>query len=170
MDLGYDDGTTPTLGFVRLRLALAAAGGPVGAHVRVMVTGNDLREKDFAADLKAVQSRFDTTTYDLAYPAGSRIAPYRIKEMLPYLWHFYHEVGPRFVNQHGKPALMVEIPPGTTVYFNGAGQYILVDGGAVVWSSVAYAEAKLEPRHPGEPAKKASDPQGSVTIKYADDP
>jgi hypothetical protein len=44
IDIGYDNGERPTLGFARLLLTLSAAGGPIGAHVKIYVTGVDLRE------------------------------------------------------------------------------------------------------------------------------
>jgi hypothetical protein len=51
LPMGYDDGSTPTLALVRIRLDLGSLTGPVSAHVKVHVTCNDLHERQFAVGI-----------------------------------------------------------------------------------------------------------------------
>jgi hypothetical protein len=52
LPIGYDDGTTPSLAFVRLLITAAATGGPNRAHLKVTVTGNNTHEHTFSATVE----------------------------------------------------------------------------------------------------------------------
>jgi hypothetical protein len=161
MDIGYDDGTTPTLGLVRLELELAAAAGPIGAHVRIHVTANDFQERDFTAALHEADRSYPYQLYDICYPAGSRIASWRIKELVGY-WLYRNELQ---VDLLGTVAI---VPARQMVCFNAVGDYILVVDGKVVWSSRAYWNAVQLPTTKAPP-KYPNDPQGGWTLEGAGD-
>jgi len=157
MDLGYDDGKAPSLGFIRLELMLEAAGGPVGAHVRIHATANDLSRRDFSASVNEADRSYPYTRYSLCYPAGSRIQMWRIRELVGY-WRYRNEL------EVDLPKAAAIVPRNQMVCFNAVGDYILVVNGQVVWSSRAYWNAVLEGTEHAPP-KAPNDPQGGWTLQ-----
>jgi hypothetical protein len=84
MSFGYDDGTYPSFGLVRLAIVLTAAVGPVRARVRVIVTGNNLNEQAFsriAANGLSAQAGA-ARSYVIQYGPGQKIAASAISELV----------------------------------------------------------------------------------------
>ena len=156
MDLGYDDGTLPSLGLIRLELALEAVVGPVGAHVRIHATANDVGADDFSAAVHAADNAYPYRLYSQCYPAGSRLEMSRISELIGY-WRYRNEL------QIDWTTLTAIVPKHQMVCFNAAGDYILVVGDRVVWSSRAYWGSVLGGTTHAPP-KTPNDPQGGWTV------
>ncbi|MCC6554700.1 MAG: hypothetical protein IT372_17135 [Polyangiaceae bacterium] len=156
MDLGYDDGRIPSLGLVRLELTLDAVAGPVSAHVRIHATANDVGADEFSAAVHAADNAYPYQQYSQRYPAGSRIEMSRIRELIGY-WHYRNEL------QIDWTSLAAIVPKDQMVCFNAVGDYILVVGDRVVWSSRAYWGSVLEGTTHAPP-KTPNDPQGGWTL------
>jgi len=87
MSFGFDGGTYPSLGFVRLVLTLTGAVGPVRARVRITVTGNNLNEQAFAqTTAKAIKAQAaEAKSYVLEYRAGQSVATATISELVHFI-------------------------------------------------------------------------------------
>ncbi|XXY54664.1 hypothetical protein WME91_26380 [Sorangium sp. So ce269] len=164
LDIGFDDGVAPSMGVVRLELTLQAASGPVRARVKVNVTANNLRERDFSAAVKKAQepgSGLDR--YDRCYPSGSRIHPAKVRDLIGY-WYYTNKYVLDF------QSMSVVVPRDQMVCFNAYDDYILVDRGKVVWSSRAYEQQRYANEQWG-PKVKAEDPKPkTATIVYEETP
>jgi hypothetical protein len=157
LEIGSDDGTQPSLGMVRLELRLKATAGPVKAHVRVHVTANDVNQKAFAAELDEAERGYPYSSYNVCYPAGSKLAISRIRLLLGY-WQYKNQL------QLDPSTLAAIVPKNQMVCFNAVGDYILVENGLVIWSSRAYWHAVYEGMSKG-PGKSAEDPDIDVTLE-----
>ncbi|WP_437621679.1 hypothetical protein [Sorangium sp. So ce1151] len=123
LDIGFDDGAAPSMGVVRLELTLQAASGPVRARVKVNVTANNLRERDFSAAVKKAQEPgAGIDRYDRCYPSGSRIYPAKVKHLIGY-WYYTNKYVLDF------QSMSVVVPRDQMVCFNAYDDYILVDRG-----------------------------------------
>jgi hypothetical protein len=160
LDIGYDLGLIPSMGIVRLELTLQANGGPVCARVRVHVTANNLREREFAASvMQTEQQAASIHAYSRCYPSGSRISKGAVRDLIGY-WEYTNKL-----RIGGNSSVIV--PPDQMVCFNAYGDYILVERGKVVWSSRAYERSLLEGQDWG-PKLTAEDPKMNMTIEYED--
>ncbi|KYG09321.1 hypothetical protein BE21_18475 [Sorangium cellulosum] len=150
LDIGYDLGLIPSMAIVRLELTLQANGGPVSARVRVHVTANNVREREFsAAVMKTQQQAPSFNAYSRCYPSGSRISESAVKYLIEY-W--------RHTNKLRYNHYAVVVPPDQMVCFNAYGDYILVERGKPVWSSRVYEEQLPGAQHWG-PKRTAEDPK-----------
>jgi hypothetical protein len=160
MSFGFDDGSVPSLGFVRLVLVLTAAVGPVRAHVRIMVTGNNQNEQSFSRTVvKAMSTQtIDSKKYVLQYGPGQKIATAAISELV----HFINDLpvvsDADLILQKSSDAAMarafllwrpilfmknaglfnrasVAVPDGFIIAFLGNGHYALITGGVALWES-----------------------------------
>ena len=164
LDIGYDDGTKPSLGLVRLELTLRAVTGPLRARVRVNVTANNLNEHQFSLSVRGA-GETPADVYDRCYPGGSRISTAKIKDLITY-WKYFNQ----FALDMNLGAAIV--PRDQRVCFNTYGEYILIDHGQVVFSSRGVVEYYIEEarRHRGQvPPRRAEDPQPQVKLEYVDD-
>jgi hypothetical protein len=87
MSFGYDRGAYPSLGFVRLVVTLIGMLGPVRAHVRITVMGNNQNEQAFT---KMVWKAMDTQAgisknYVLVYGPGQKVARSMISELIQFV-------------------------------------------------------------------------------------
>jgi hypothetical protein len=75
--LGFDDGTTPSLRFVRFEITLTVVGsGPVSASVRIDATLNDVREGDFAYSMRRkIEKEEEAWATTTCYPGGTPVDP-----------------------------------------------------------------------------------------------
>jgi hypothetical protein len=164
LDIGYDDGARPSLGFVRMELTLRAVTGPVRARIRLHVTANNLREQEFSLSMKNA-GRHPMDVYDRCYPGGSRISMAKIRDLITY-WRYFNQLQLDF----NLGAAIV--PRNQMVCFNAYSDYLLVERGAVVFSSrgvVEYYIDQARRRQGQSPPRTAGDPPPDVTLKY-DDP
>ncbi|HTN89035.1 MAG TPA: hypothetical protein VL242_35400 [Sorangium sp.] len=162
LDIGYDLGLIPSMGIVRLELTLQANGGPVRARVRVNVTANNVREREFSAAVMQTQQQGPSiNAYSRCYPSGSRIATEAVKELIGY-WEYTNNL-----RTDGSSAI---VPPDQMVCFNAYDDYILVERGKAVWSSHAYEQQRYANEQWG-PKVKAEDPKAeTATIVYEETP
>ncbi|WP_437576464.1 hypothetical protein [Sorangium sp. So ce887] len=159
LDIGYNLGLIPSMGIVRLELTLQANGGPVGARVRVHVTANNLREREFAASVMQTEQQAPSIhAYSRCYPSGSRISVEAVRDLVGY-WEY--------TNKRRSDGYSAIVPPDQMVCFNAYGDYILVERGKVVWSSRAYEQQLPGAQHWG-PKRTAEDPKPNWTIEYDD--
>jgi hypothetical protein len=162
LDIGHDDGTRPSLGHIRLELTLSAVAGPVRARVRVHVTANNVREKEFALAVKDARGPTHNV-YDRCYPAGSRVSMASIKVIVQY-WRYYGQLR---VDLERWAAI---VPRDQMVCFNAFGESILVDRGKVVVSSRGVIDYYIDQAgRGGGPPRRAEDPKPEVTLGYGDD-
>lgn len=87
MSFGYDGGAFPSLGLIRLAIVLTAEVGPIRAHVRITVTGNNMNEQAFTRTvLKSMSTQADASKrYVLEYGPGQRVASSAIKELIRFI-------------------------------------------------------------------------------------
>jgi len=100
--MGYDDGTSPSLAFVRLLVTLQdqKGGGVVGAHVNVRVTCNDVREITFARQLarefkkehKDLPKEYWKTIEQRVRECKNELTPHQLKEKPTVCGHKVHHV------------------------------------------------------------------------------
>ena len=87
MSFGYDRGAYPSLGLVRLVVILTGAVGPVRAHVRITVMGNNQNEQAFT---RMMSKTMDAQTaaskkYVLIYGPGQKVATSAILELVQFV-------------------------------------------------------------------------------------
>ncbi|WP_437905086.1 hypothetical protein WME95_43065 [Sorangium sp. So ce327] len=159
LNIGYDRGLIPSMGIVRLELTLQANGGPVRARVRVHVTANNLREREFSAMVDNAQRQVPgADVYDRCYPGGSSISRSKVWDLMGY-WAYAYNHRPELLSQS------VIVPRDQMVCFNAYNDYILVDRGKVVWSSRLYKQQTTAPHY--GPPRPDGDPQPkTATIEY----
>ncbi|MFO0759488.1 MAG: hypothetical protein U0359_23555 [Byssovorax sp.] len=87
MSFGYDRGAYPSLGLVRLVIVLTAAVGPVRAHVRITVMGNNQNEQAFTrmVDRAMVAQTAASKKYVLVYGPGQKVAASAILELIRFV-------------------------------------------------------------------------------------
>jgi hypothetical protein len=159
LNIGYDRGLAPSMGIVRLELTLQANAGPVRARVRVHVTANNMREREFSAMVDNAQRQGPgVDVYDRCYPGGSSISRSKVWDLMGY-WAYAYNYRPELLSQS------VIVPRDHMVCFNAYNDYILVDRGKVVWSSRLYKQQTTAPHH--GPPRTAEDPKPkTATIEY----
>lgn len=170
MSFGFDGGTAPSLGFVRLAITLTAAAGPVRAHVKITASGNNQNEQAFSRTMtKAMHSQaIASVKYVLQYGAGQKIATSAIAELVKFIndlptvsiEQLLHQSSSNVVEarafQLWRPILIwkngggflgatVTVPPGFTIAFLGTGHYVLIEGNIGIWES-RNPSAELFPR------------------------
>jgi len=94
MAFGFDAGAAPSLAFVRLQVVLTGSVGPVRAHVRITVTGNNYNEQAFARTAQQLMKdqTAASTKYILIYGSGQKIQASTIEELVSFIRGF-PEVG-----------------------------------------------------------------------------
>lgn len=125
--LAIDDGSSASLGLVRLAVSLSSASGPMFATVKITVTGNNSREHEFAEQVAQFQSAHDISEYYyLCYPSGHTLSAHDFTPpQQAYLYaHRYIVLG----QQNFK------FPSGVTCCFRPDGAFILVKDGNVILS------------------------------------
>jgi hypothetical protein len=160
MSFGFDGGSAPSLGFVRLVLVLTAAVGPVRAHVRITVTGNNQNEQAFSRTVaKAMSAQaMASKKYVLQYGPGQKIATSAISELIQFINDFPTVSDADLILQRPSdgaqakalhlwmPILILKnagqfsrssviVPNDFIIAFLGNGHYVLVTGGVALWES-----------------------------------
>ncbi len=177
MSFGFDGGSSPSLGLVRLVIVLTATGGPVRAHVRITATGNNQNEQAFSRTVAAAMSAQarSSRTYVLQYGPGQKIATSAISELV----RFVHDLPTvtaaqliaqktgtvaevkalilwepilRLKNAGGFSGSSVTVPNGFIIAFLSTGHYVLVNGNFALWES-KHPSQELFPRRDFTPAK-----------------
>lgn len=127
--LAIDDGSSPSLGLVRLAVTLSSAAGPIFATVKITVTGNNSREHEFAEKVAKFRSAHDISEYYyLCYPSGHAFSPH---DFTPAQQAYLFAKG--YIAQWGKPSF--KFPSGVTCCFRPDGAFILVKDGVVILSA-----------------------------------
>lgn len=158
--LAIDDGSTPSLGLVRLSITLSAFSGPVRARVRITVTGNDLREKEFARQAEHFKDSYNFSDYYyLCYTSDQYLtsADFNIGQLQAAI-------------QEGAIPLDILFQPtqmwkGVTCCFRENRDFILVKNGVVIYASDPPVTSGAYPAsdHPGyEPPKSPEGPPVEV--------
>jgi hypothetical protein len=160
MSFGYDGGASPSLGLVRLVLVLTAAAGPVRAHVKITVTGNNLNEQAFTRVMATGMNAQTAASkkYVLMYGSGQKIATSAIAELVQFINNFptlsdaqlhvaqagnlaearaFQMWQPLLIlkNAGGFNGPTVTVPEGFMIAFLGTGRYALVKGSVGLWES-----------------------------------
>jgi hypothetical protein len=131
--IAVDDGSTPSLGLVRVSITLSAPGGPVSAYVSLTATANDLHEAQFAKeanDFRAANSY--SSSYYLCYGPGSLLTKADFDE---YKLEAAVEAG---VISYQIWSLPIALDDGVKCCFNSKRDFVLVRDNVIIWASNPY--------------------------------
>lgn len=188
MSFGFDGGESPSLAYVRLVIALTGAAGPVRAHVRITVTGNNMNEQAFTRLVKKGmrEQAMASRQYVLEYGPGQKIAASAISELIRFINDLptvstaqlalqqassnaeaktFQVWQPILImkNTGGFSGLSVTVPSGFTIAFFGNGHYALVMGNVALWESKQPSSELFPPRREHAPAHPAVTTKGTWT-------
>lgn len=171
MEIGYDDGKTPSLGLVRFFIRLFAPKGPVRGYVRVHVTANDSHEREFSAAVAKLQDSLELDEHAQCYPAGTPIDVTKIQEAA-----VASAVAP-FIDRTRSTAQW-PYGSGTIVFkdqvqvcFTANGGYFLTQNGRFLWRPYTPADPTAHgPSPQGDVPSHTQPVQGGATLVAAGDP